>query len=94
MLSLCGLFAWHCYTVKEIKLNPNFDFKLDNCSSSIKKITFDISCDYDKELNCLLPRLEILQMPYKYKHQIKNHSLKNWFVIKIIHIVGISLVYM
>jgi len=45
---------------------------LDNLPSSIKKISFNKKSDYNKELNCLPNGLEILQLPVRYKLQIKN----------------------
>jgi len=45
---------------------------LDNLPNSIKKISFDKESYYDKELNCLPSRLEILQLSKYYYLKIKN----------------------
>ncbi len=50
----------------------SFDFELNNLPSSIKKIIFNKKSKYDKKLNCLSNRLEILQLPCEYDLKIQN----------------------
>jgi len=52
-----------------------FTLELNNLPSSIKKISFDKESKYDKELNCLPNKLEILQLPKKYNLQIKKINI-------------------
>ena len=59
-------------SVEELKLGYDFNLKLSNLPSSIKKITFAIESMYNKELNCLPNGLEYLKLPFRYKQEIKN----------------------
>jgi hypothetical protein len=54
-------------SIEEIELRINFNLKLVNQPSSIKKITFNKKSKYNKQSNCLPNELEIIQLPSKYK---------------------------
>ncbi len=45
---------------------------MNNLPTSLKKLTFDKYSNYNKELNCLPKKLELLQLPENYKLKIKN----------------------
>jgi len=64
------------FNIESIEFGYNFDLKLDNLPTSIKKISFNIDSEYDKELNCLPNNLEILFLPKHYKHKINIFTKK------------------
>ena len=62
----------YIYEFKKYFLKSNFNQKVNNLPSSLKKLTFNEDSKYDKELNCLPKKLELLQLPFEYKLEIKN----------------------
>ena len=53
-------------------MDRNFNLKLNDLPTSIKKIIFHINSEYNKELNCLPKFVEQIQLPKNYNKQIKN----------------------
>ena len=59
-------------SVEELILDSNFNLKLNDLSSSIKKLII-FNKNYNHELNCLPNNLEYLQLPYYYDKEIKKY---------------------
>ena len=58
--------------IEELHLGYDFNLELNNLPNSIKKIKFNISSKYDKELNNLPKFLELLELPKNYLFPISN----------------------
>ena len=60
--------------IEELELGEYFNLELNNLPTSIKKITFEIYCQYNHKLNCLPKFLECIQLPVNYDKKLLNIS--------------------
>jgi hypothetical protein len=58
-------------SIEELELENYFNLELNNLPSSLKKLTFNKYSFYDKELNCLSKKLELLQLSKRYEKMKK-----------------------
>ena len=59
-------------SIEELELDKRFDLELNNLPNSIKKLVFNKSSNFNKELNCLPNSVEYIELPEEYDKKILN----------------------
>ena len=59
-------------SVEELVLGHDFNLKLNDLPSSIKKLVIK-NVDYNHELNCLPNNIVYLELPFYYNKEIKKY---------------------